>query len=163
MNLDLFWQKVDRSEDCWNWRATLNKWGYGTYRANRKTWKAHRLAYTLLVGPIPVGLMACHKCDNRRCVNPAHIFLGTAKDNFRDAMSKKRIPRMNATHCIHGHEFSKENTFLQRGTQWRRCRKCYGLAHKKWRKAKILKAAPNSEAELAGAPSGAKPLPHIGD
>ena len=75
---------------CWIWIATLQRQGYGVLSINCKTIRAHRLSYELHKGPIPLGLLACHSCDNRWCVNPDHIFLGTAKDNTTDMIKKNR-------------------------------------------------------------------------
>lgn len=87
-----FWNKVDiRSEnDCWNWLGTLGKDSYGRARFDVKDWQAHRLAWTLTNGEIPFGLLVCHSCDNPKCCNPKHLFLGTSLDNNRDRDSKGR-------------------------------------------------------------------------
>lgn len=91
INLARFWSKVDvlDPEDCWTWRAVKSKFGYGLFRNK----KAHRIAYTLLNGPIPDGLFCLHKCDNPSCCNPHHIFLGTIAQNNRDAADKGRKPK----------------------------------------------------------------------
>ena len=83
-----FWSKVDVGDpkDCWNWRAAKAEFGYVKFQ-NRK---AHRVAYELLVGEIPDGQVACHRCDNPSCCNPTHIFLGSIGDNNRDASAKGR-------------------------------------------------------------------------
>jgi hypothetical protein len=83
----------ERSDGCWNWvGAGTNPGGwttqYGALRVNGKNISAHRLAYELYVGPIPPGMFVCHHCDNKRCVRPDHLFLGTAKDNAQDYVRK---------------------------------------------------------------------------
>lgn len=90
--MDTFWDKVDQKgpEECWEWwPARENQ--YGKYWLNGERMGAHRAAWTLTNGPIPVGIEVCHSCDNPRCVNPAHLFLGTHQDNMRDAYTKGRI------------------------------------------------------------------------
>jgi len=64
--------------------------GYGSIHSNGKQWRAHRLAYTQAYGPIPKGLLVCHKCDIPLCVNPEHLFLGTNKQNAQDREQKGR-------------------------------------------------------------------------
>lgn len=91
-----FWEKVDRRgpDECWEWKDSLGTTGYGqfcTYDGQRNhTLKAHRVAYELTNGQIPDGLCVLHRCDNRRCVNPFHLFLGTRGDNWNDMISKGR-------------------------------------------------------------------------
>jgi hypothetical protein len=87
----MFWEKVDRTGSCWEWTATKDPGGYGRFAVRRKLHGAHRIAYELTYGPIPDGLLVCHRCDNRSCVNPAHLFLGTDQDNTDDCIAKGRI------------------------------------------------------------------------
>ena len=96
-----FWSKVDKSADahkCWLWTAGRNRknarYSYGQFRiANGEPLAAaHRLAWELKHGPIPQGLCVCHRCDVPVCVNPAHLFLGSASDNIRDAVQKGHTP-----------------------------------------------------------------------
>ncbi len=92
-----FWSKVDMSGDCWEWRGSRMSAGYGVFslttdRSHRNV-RAHRLAWELSHGEIPPGLLVCHRCDNPGCVRPAHLFLGSVRDNARDMVSKGRGPR----------------------------------------------------------------------
>jgi len=86
-----FWAKVDRSGECWLWQASLSHRGYGATRHSGRTINAHRLAWIFTHGTVPEGLSVLHRCDNRRCCNPAHLFLGTPKDNTQDAIRKGRL------------------------------------------------------------------------
>ena len=86
---DRFWDKVDKSGDCWVWRGVSGN-GYGQFWNNGKNVGAHRFAYSLANGPIPNGLFVCHHCDNPKCVRPSHLFLGTNSDNIVDSVVKGR-------------------------------------------------------------------------
>ena len=94
-----FWENVDKSAgptECWPWTASLYTNGYGSFAAGGRYGgcvRAHRAAWGLTNGEIPDGLVVCHSCDNRRCVNPAHLFLGTRMDNVRDMCAKGRQTR----------------------------------------------------------------------
>lgn len=87
--------KVDKKQTgCWEWTGAKRKKGYGSFQWGGKPWAAHRAAWTMFRGPIPEGLVVCHRCDNPPCINPDHLFIGTARDNVGDAIAKGRRPRM---------------------------------------------------------------------
>lgn len=88
---------VETPAGCWEWQGTVNNLGYGMVsfqkapgKENRTSTTAHRKFYELTVGAIPAGLQVNHRCDNRRCINPDHMMLGTQTDNIRDMMAKHR-------------------------------------------------------------------------
>ncbi|WIY54104.1 HNH endonuclease [Devosia sp. YIM 151766] len=81
---------VFRGDGCWEWTGAKNAQGYGYLAFRGKTWKAHRVSYTIFCGEIPDGLMVCHHCDNPCCVNPRHLFLGHATVNMKDMVRKGR-------------------------------------------------------------------------
>ena len=93
-----FWSKIKTGakKDCWNWQAGLNT-GYGFYAIcinnHRSYYFAHRYSWVLSYGQIPEEKQVLHKCDNRRCTNPDHLFLGDISDNMRDKVFKGRHAR----------------------------------------------------------------------
>lgn len=92
--LNRFECKINKTDTCWLWTASTTRGGYGHIRGKvNGKWsmlRAHRLAYILYKGAIPEGSLVCHSCDNRLCVNPDHLFLGSALDNNIDCINKGR-------------------------------------------------------------------------
>ena len=90
-----FWPKVEMCgpNECWKWKAGFRNKRYGSIAINRIPYCAHRVSFELTNGPIPIGMKVLHRCDNPSCVNPAHLFLGTQRDNIKDRDSKNRQSR----------------------------------------------------------------------
>lgn len=135
-----FWGKVNRIgfEECWEWMAARDPNGYGRIGGKRpRAELAHRVAYRLTRGDIPLGLHVCHSCDNPPCCNPNHLFLGTDLDNNRDMRAKGRDANQHTgrTECQRGHSFDSVNTYIDsRGH--RVCRACAAMHHRRYKKEK---------------------------
>lgn len=123
-----FWSRVHKTNGCWIWLGATNPKGYGQFfwkrgdASHSYTRPAHIVAYELSLGPVPKGRELDHICQNRRCVNPAHLEPITHKENLMRGDTVCARKKMQ-THCVNGHAFSPENTaFEKNGT--RRCIEC---------------------------------------
>src|SRR5574341_1788315 len=82
-------EKITES-GCWIWMCSVGSHGYGDFRRNNMHMLAHRASYNSFIGPVPAGMFVLHRCDNRLCVNPHHLYLGTNTDNMQDKVRKGR-------------------------------------------------------------------------
>lgn len=137
--LERFMALISHSGECWVWQGARSPKGYGRFATKvANGWRlrrAHRVSYEHFVGPIN-ELLVCHHCDNPSCVNPGHLFLGTAKDNAQDASRKGRVHKGGAnvpwtrriTHCKRGHLLDGNN-LVKSAANRRVCKACMRL---KW-------------------------------
>lgn len=86
--IDLFWSRVEKGNGCWEWRGGRNGHGYGGMYFNGRVQHAHRVSWQIVNGPIPRWQWILHSCDNKGCVNPAHLDAGTASENLRQAIDR---------------------------------------------------------------------------
>lgn len=146
---DRFWSRVKKTDGCWVWTGSKGGSNYGSFYMNGKHRIASRLVYEWQYGSIEAGMLVCHHCDNRLCVRPDHLFLGTNQDNQIDSVKKGRSHWGKKTHCPHGHEYTKENTRKYKNGRW--CLKCSSIYGKKYwlKKSKQLKRIAELERQLA--------------
>ena len=120
-NKDRFWSRVNKTDTCWLWTAGVSSSGYGQITISGRILQAHRVSYEMLVGDIGHGLQLDHLCRVRRCVNPTHLEQVTSRQNTLRGSGPAAV-HARQTHCIYGHEFTKENTTVNKGK--RSCRAC---------------------------------------
>lgn len=121
---------IDELTKCWNWKMGTDKDGYGLcYEFIEGVTRAHRFAYALLIAPIPNNKYVLHSCDNPSCCNPDHLFLGTAKDNAQDRVSKGRFVGEDASSAIYSDDdFRKIRELYEMGLSQNQISKDTGMS-----------------------------------
>ena len=122
----------DYKTGCWNWIASMTTSGYGQLR-DRNTGmptSAHRISYMQNVGGIPYGMFVLHKCNNKRCVNPDHLYVGTKSQNAYDCVRDGGHFQAKKTYCKRGHDLS---IALIRKDGGRECRQCHAMRQRERR------------------------------
>ena len=119
--LDEFAERIRYEENstCWLWKGCINPNGYGQFNISGKMRGSHRVSYELYKGKIPEGLVIDHLCRVRHCVNPEHLEAVTNQENCLRGISHQSLK----THCPHGHEYNKINTFIDK-KGYRKCIEC---------------------------------------
>lgn len=151
-SVDRFWAKVDKRgpDECWPWTGKARNRATGAHQYGRfalwnaetlkyDAWLAHRLAYTLVVGPIPDGLTLDHLCKHTLCCNPAHMEPVTQAENVRRGDSPFAI-NARKTHCDGGHELAGDNLWVNPRNGQRRCKACARASDRR-RRARLKVAA----------------------
>lgn len=118
---------------CWEWTGFTNHKGYGSTNYRSRTNTAHRISWWAHRGPTPKGAHVCHTCDNPKCINPDHLYIGTPTQNERDKVARGRHHHTRKTHCKYGHEFTPDNTLIvygKHGKPWRHCKACSRISQR---------------------------------
>ena len=126
---------VRHPQGCWDWKGTCPKNpGYGQFRSNMKIYRAHKASWIIHNGEIPKGMFVCHHCDNKRCSNQEHLFLGTCKENNLDSIKKNINPcigkkrDLNHKTKIYSKDFDRINELYLKGYSQMEISKMYNVS-----------------------------------
>lgn len=126
--IERFWNNVDQeSGDCWNWKLSTDKDGYGKVNIKHKAYISHRLAYEFSNLESPGDMQVLHSCDNPLCCNPSHLFLGTRQDNMRDMLKKGRNNKIYYPRKLNKETADKIRSDYEGGKSKRALAKIYGV------------------------------------
>ena len=130
-----FWSNVLITDqyECWEWQGCDEPYhgGYARFWYEGQTYYASRLSWVINHGDVPEGMVVCHSCDNRKCVSPFHLWLGTQAENIRDMVEKGRDVNSKKRYCRNEHPFNAENTYTLHGHRY--CRTCDREKHQRYR------------------------------
>lgn len=137
-----FWSLVRIGDPfgCWIWLGSRHSAGYGVFRVNGRYERAHRIAYEIVIGPIPAGKVSDHLCRTRECVNPFHLEPVENKTNVLRGIGPTAM-RARATHCPKGHELIGANLYMT-PSGYRNCRMCRADSDKRWKRKQAVLAVP---------------------
>ena len=128
-SVNSFFGRVEYSDYCWEWTGFVGTNGYGQFSHKGETFRAHRWSYEYFIEPLG-SMYCCHHCDNRKCVNPFHLFKGTHSDNMRDCVDKGRHHLSKKNYCKLGHPLYGTNlkVYIRNGRERRKCLICKRLS-----------------------------------
>lgn len=139
-NVEKILARIAINGECWEWSGCITTSGYGTIRINNgessKMYQSHRVMYSIFKKDIDDGIVIDHICKNRKCVNPEHLREVTMAFNCTENSDSPHAKHKAKTHCVRGHEFSKENTLILKNG--RKCKECSRINLKNYRSRQFL-------------------------
>jgi len=118
---------IAKEKDCWRWSGFINNYGYGEMIINGKSYRTHRISFSIFNGELIDGMVIDHICKNKSCINPDHLRQVTQKFNCLDNSSSPLAENSRKTHCKNGHELTEDNIYKKKN--WRCCLACKKIDH----------------------------------